>query len=326
MHFAYPPRKASNPRPYLPRTSRLPGLRRSRLKVIALAGLAFLALVYLVARPSGGRHGAAGRRPPSGSPPAVVVTVLDEKLYSTGYLDAVRENRVQYAEKHGMLPGCAGAVGGYKAFFANVGDYDLDGAPGSWTSVVAMRHALTTFPDCRYVWFLDQNAFIMNPKLKIEDHVMKASKLDGLMKKEFPVVPPDSIIKTFSHLKGKDVDVVFTQDKDGLSTGSFVLRNGEWAKFFLETWFGPIYRAYNFQKAETHALEHIVQWHPTVLAKLAIVDQDVINAYSKKTNGVEYKDGDIAVRLAECAAVGPEACEAEAQSFVQQWRKAFRNS
>lgn len=117
-----------------------------------------------------------------------------------------------------------------------------------------MRHALTTFPDCRYVWFLDQNAFIMNPKLKIEDHVMKASKLDGLMKKEFPVVPPDSIIKTFSHLKGKDVDVVFTQDKDGLSTGSFVLRNGEWAKFFLETWFGPIYRAYNFQKAETHAL------------------------------------------------------------------------
>jgi hypothetical protein len=74
------------------------------------------------------------------------------------------------------------------------------------------------------------------------------------MIKDHPVVPPDSIIKTFSHLKGEDVDFVLTQDKDGLSAGSFVIRNGDWAKFFLETWFDPIYRSYNFQKAETHAL------------------------------------------------------------------------
>lgn len=117
-----------------------------------------------------------------------------------------------------------------------------------------MRHALTKFPDCHYVWYLDQTGFIMNSKLKIEDHVMRLSRLDELMKKNFPVVPPDSIIKTFSHLKGKDVDFVLTQDKGGLSPGSFVVRNGEWAKFFLETWFDPIYRSYNFQKAETHAL------------------------------------------------------------------------
>lgn len=117
-----------------------------------------------------------------------------------------------------------------------------------------MRHALTKYPDCRYIWYLDQNAFIMNPKVKIDDHIMKSSKLDELMKKDFSVVPPDSIIKTFSHLKGQDVDVVFTQDKEGLSAGSFVIRNGEWAEFFLETWFDPIYRTYNFQRAETHAL------------------------------------------------------------------------
>lgn len=94
----------------------------------------------------------------------------------------------------------------------------------------------------------------MNPQLKIEDHVMKPSRLDGLMKKDFPVVPPDSIIKTFSHLKAQDVDLVLTQDKEGLSAGSFLLRNSEWAPFFLETWFDPLYRSYNFQKAETHAL------------------------------------------------------------------------
>lgn len=94
----------------------------------------------------------------------------------------------------------------------------------------------------------------MNPALKIEEHIMKPSRLESLMIKDHPVVPPDSIIKTFTHLKGQDADFVLTQDKEGLSVGSFLVRNGEWAEFFLETWFNPIYRSYNFQKAEAHAL------------------------------------------------------------------------
>ncbi len=135
-----------------------------------------------------------------------------------------------------------------------MGEYGLNGSPGSWTKVVAMRHALTKFPDCRYGWYLDQDAFIMNPSLSIEDHVMQPRRLESLMIKDMPVVPPDSIIRTFGHLKGQDVDFVLTQDNEGLSVGSFVIRNGDWANFFLETWFDPIYRSYNFQKAELHAL------------------------------------------------------------------------
>ncbi|KAK3683659.1 galactosyl transferase GMA12/MNN10 family-domain-containing protein [Podospora appendiculata] len=316
MHFAYPPRKTSNPPPFLPRQSKLPGLlaRRSRLKVIALAGLAFIAVIYIIARLSG-RHGGAAHHKPSGRPPVVLVTVLDEKKYSKAYIDTVKDNRIQYAEKHG-----------YKTFFAKASDYELKGAPPSWASVVATRHALTLFPDCYFVWYLDQNSFVMNPLLRIEDHVMKASRLEALMIKDQPVVPPDSIIKTFSHLKGQDVDFVLTQDKEGLSTGSFVLRNGEWAKYLLETWFDPIYRSYNFQKAETHALEHIVQWHPTILARLALVDQHIINSYSKDSAGAEYKDGDIAVRFADCTPSGAHPCEAESQRFAQQWRSNFKNA
>lgn len=154
-------------------------------------------------------------------------------------------------------PNCAG----YGTFFVKSSDYDLRGAPVSWASLPAVRHAMTMFPDASYIWYLDQNAFIMNPNLKIEEHVMKPSRLEELMIKDHPVVPPDSIIKTFSHLKGHDVDFVLTQDKDGLSSSSFVLKNGEWAKFFIETWFDPIYRSYNFQKAEQHAL---VSWADTL--------------------------------------------------------------
>lgn len=148
---------------------------------------------------------------------------------------------------------CARATG-YETFFPKVGDYDLKGAPVSWTKVVAMRHAMTLFPDATYLWYLDLDAFIMNPQLSVERDIMAAARLEERMMLDHPVVPPDSIIHTFSHLRGEDIDFVVTQDRGGLSTASFLLRNSEWSRFFMETWFDPMYRSYNFQKAETHAL------------------------------------------------------------------------
>lgn len=289
-------------------------MRINRLKAIAVAGLVFIAIVYLLFRPHK-RHALLAQHAPSGKPPVVIMTVFDDTHYGREYLETIRENRMQYAEKHG-----------YGTFFPKVGDYDLSGAPFSWTKVVAMRDAMTKFPDAWFIWFLDQDSFIMNPQLQIEDHVMKPSRLESLMIKDHPVVPPDSIIKTFTHLKGQDVDLVITQDKDGLSVGSLVIRNGEWARFFLETWWDPIYRSYNFQKAETHALEHIVQWHPTILSRLSLVPQNTINSYSRSETGEEYTPGELVVRFADCIKKTSKTCEAEAQRFTQMWRSSFKNA
>lgn len=94
----------------------------------------------------------------------------------------------------------------------------------------------------------------MNPELTVENHIMEPRRLEGLIVKDQPIVPPDSVIKTYSSQKGANVDFVLTQDQEGLSQGSFVIRKGEWSKFFLDTWFDPLYRSYNFQRADTHAL------------------------------------------------------------------------
>lgn len=120
--------------------------------------------------------------------------------------------------------------------------------------LMAMRHALAKYPDCKYIWFLDQDAYIMEQRQSIDEVVMASSKLESLMIKDQPVVPPDSIIKTYGHLRGNDIDVVVAQDRTGLVHNNLIIRNGEWAKFFLETWMDPLYRSYNFQKAERHAL------------------------------------------------------------------------
>lgn len=101
MHFAYPPRKSSNPPPFKARSSRIPPvLRRSRLKVIAAGALVFFGFIYLL---SGAFKSPSGPRPPSGDPPAVIVTVLDEDNFSNKYLASIRDNRKQYAQLHGRL-------------------------------------------------------------------------------------------------------------------------------------------------------------------------------------------------------------------------------
>ena len=99
---------------------------------------------------------------------------------------------------------------------------------------------------------------------------MNTKRLESLMIRDQPIVPPDSVIKTFSHLKGNQIDFVLTQDKEGLAEGSFIIRRGEWSKFFLDTWFDPLYRSYNFQKAETHALVSNLGPAPQIGTDIAI--------------------------------------------------------
>lgn len=124
----------------------------------------------------------------------------------------------------------------------------------SWTKVVAMRHAMSKYPEAKFFWYLDQNSFIMDPTVKPERDLLTNAKLDKSIIREHSIVPPDGIIKTFGHLRGEDIDLAITQDVKGVTASSFVVRNGEWAKFFLDTWFDPLYRSYNFQRADTHAL------------------------------------------------------------------------
>lgn len=114
-------------------------------------------------------------------------------------------------------------------------------------------------PRTPLLFYLSSTALIMAPSLSLQHHVTSPSRLESLMIPDKPVVPPDSVIRTYPRLRGSNVDFVISQDSEGLAGGSMILRSGDWARFFLDVWFDPLYRNYNFQKAEAHALEHIVQ-------------------------------------------------------------------
>lgn len=119
---------------------------------------------------------------------------------------------------------------------------------------------MASYPHTPYLFYLSSTALIMSPSLSLEKHIMNPKRLESLMIVDTPVVPPDSVIRTFSHLKGDRIDFVLSQDHEGLAGGSMIIRTGDWAKYLLDAWFDPLYRSYNFQKAEGHALEHIVQY------------------------------------------------------------------
>lgn len=162
------------------------------------------------------------------------------------------------------------------------------------------------------------------------------------MLKDIPVVPPDSVIHTFSHLKPSRTHLILSQDMDNLAHTSFILRNtpfttstpDNWAHYFLDAWFDPLYRAYAFQKAENHALEHLVQWHPTVLAKLVLIDQRRINSYNfatppardpltgiTRTHDSMWQEGDLVINLKGCRGSEKRDCEEEMRYYFSRWEK-----
>lgn len=188
-----------------------------------------------------------------------------------------------YPSSHATQPVThANNPSGYANFFTNTTTYTpyLGTAPASWSLVPAVRHALTLHPQTPWFFSLSPHSLIMNPSLSLQNHVLNPSTLSTLMLRDIPIVPPDSVIHTFSHLSPSKVDLILTQDAENLSPSSFLLRRGEWAKYFLDSWMDTLYRTYNFQKAEGHALEHLTQWHPTILSHLALLPQRYLNAYN----------------------------------------------
>ncbi|KAH9815350.1 glycosyltransferase family 34 protein [Teratosphaeria destructans] len=311
MQFPYP-RKSSTASAFAPRTtSRSYGGRRRNPRSLAPYLVGGVALIWFLVWLFAGSTSSRASRPP-GTPEVVIVTTLDPKL-SESYKTNIKENREYYAHKHG-----------YATFYPNTTDYDLmPNVPQSWATVPALRHAMTKYPHTPWLWYLTSTALIMNTKDSVYDRVLDPAKLGPMMITDAPVVPPDSVIKTFSHLKPERVDLILSPDREGLAGGSLLVRSGDWAKFFLDAWYDPLYRSYNFQKAEGHALEHMVQWHGTVLAKLALIPQRIINSYTSSNSGEagQYQEGDFIANFHGCARDSSRNCEQEMAPLMVRWRE-----
>jgi mannan polymerase II complex MNN11 subunit len=77
------------------------------------------------------------------------------------------------------------------------------------------------------------------------------------------------------------------------------------------------------QSSTENEQEHVVQWHPTILSKLALVPQRIMNAYDVGNETSAYRSGDFVIRFRDCELGGGYKCESEAAPFSKQWRTIF---
>ena len=72
-----------------------------------------------------------------------------------------------------------------------------------------------------------------------------------------------------------------------------------------------------------------MQWHPTVLARTALVPQRILNAYSKDSSGASsegtYKDGDFLIRFPACDKTSNGDCE-EMAPYYMLWQKKIKTA
>ena len=101
MQFAFPPRKTSNPPPYS-RPSRSTIQRRNELRTTAVLGCAIVSILFLVYYMSASNAPAvAGGSGTLEKSKVVIVTVVDDETYGSEYIQRMKENREDYAKRHG---------------------------------------------------------------------------------------------------------------------------------------------------------------------------------------------------------------------------------
>ncbi|EGX47914.1 hypothetical protein AOL_s00081g241 [Orbilia oligospora ATCC 24927] len=278
--------------------------RRRRVLYLLIIGI-FFTLAYLRWNEDGytPRRVAVAK---GAIPPVVLIVALDKNSLSSAYSKRILENRKRYAEKWG-----------YEVFAGDLGDYEAgneyqfkDGAgklrhySKTFNKLPIIREAMSTYPYTKTFWFLSSDSLIINMDLDLETHILSKKRLGNLMLRNHAVIPPESIIKTFKRQNPNDIQLIITQDTKSVRSDSFIIRRQKdemgWGKkkhkggkkgatmfgyYLLDLWFDPLYRFYHFKEGETSALEHLIQWHPTVLAKLAIIPQRVMLSYPVAAGG-----------------------------------------
>lgn len=73
-----------------------------------------------------------------------------------------------------------------------------------------------------------------------------------------------------------------------------------------------------------------MQWHPTILTRLALVPQRVMNAYHQlspgQKGGYVYQDDDFLVRFVGCEVDASRNCEQEMEGYYRKWKEAWLKS
>lgn len=247
------------------------------------------------------KHGGVAQELQDANPPLVLVLGLDADRYSKDYLIRVLNDRLAYAKKHGY-----GLYARYLQDFQPEEETNpeietkLD--PLEWAKTALMREAMYAFSHAAWLWWLEQDAVIMNHEFDIGSQlVFDKQALSQQMIRDAPIIPPESIIHTYKHVPAEQIKFITTQNDAGISMNSYLIRNDQlYGRMLLDYLKDPLHRTYpGFRaagsgRAVDAAVTHLVQWHPAILSRMALVAPSVLGAHpdeGKLLKGISFKKG-----------------------------------
>lgn len=225
-------------------------------------------------------------------PKVIIVTAIDFDKYEVSPLANIVQNRVNYAHAHdyGIY------VRWHQEFapFMNSIQFVTAKERAKWARLYCLRAAMFAFPKAEWFWYLDQDGLIMNLKVNLYDYLLSDEALERAALRDQPVVPPNGLIKTHKNLHSENVKLVVTQSESKIGTNSFIVRNDEIGRGMLDLWGDKLFVNYNnFPYGPDSAISHILQWHPFLLSKTAIVQARTINSvFTSETLEEDAKNGD----------------------------------
>lgn len=254
-----------------------------------------------------------------GYPKVVVVTSIDFQKYSQETLVSLVQNRVDYAhaQNYGVY------VRWHQEFLPVLSSlsYLQTHEKAKWVRLYCMRAAMLAFPHAEWFWYLDQDGLVMKQSIDLLQYVLNTESLDPIMMRETPLVPPDGAIKTYRNSKASTVRLIATQSNKKLETYSFIVKNDAIGKAIVNMWGDPLYLNYpSFHFGLDSALTHILQWHPFVLSKTAIIPARTIGARyvndKSKDDKTSYFKNDFVAQWADCE--NPVTCETSFQAAYKE--------
>lgn len=248
---------------------------------------------------------------PKNQPEVVIVTAIDFEKYSLGGLTTSVQNRVDYAHEHkyGVYVRWAQEFLPWMNSFANFDKPEKR----KWVRIFSVRAAMHAFPEAKYFWYFDEDGLIMNMSIDMKQYVLADEALGPIMLRDHPVAPRNGIVKTYKSSKPQNVRLLLIQSPEKIETTSFIVKNDDIGKSMVEFWANDLYFEYpNFPYGPDSAITHILQWHPFLLSRSALIPGRTIGARHSNTkieadDHIHYVKGDFTVSWSDCKG---DQCEA----------------
>ncbi|KAF2500210.1 galactosyl transferase [Lophium mytilinum] len=229
-------------------------------------------------------------------------------------LERICEERDSYAKLHN-----------YTHTWLNTDKYDVGDAHPVWAKIPAIADAFYQNPQAKWLWIADSDIIFMTHSVKLEEmllsqkamseKIMKGQTLfngmkDGKSHKTKITMPEEPKIS--------NLDILITQDHNGINAGSIFIRRSQFTRFILEAWTDKLLMEDHWLGKEQDALKHLMLEHPLIRSHVGVFPQRMFNAYAVGGDKMGWREGDLMVHLAGCWVGGDHICK---ERFDEFWAK-----